>query len=300
MGILRRSRPAEGSAGPAADELAADELVSDGSEPDPDELDAATPEADEVEGPVGPTGRPLHPIGAYFEAAFRRFGINFGGYLLYTAACGLLPLGAALGVSAVAWPESLELFVFFLAFTLGNVLLIALTTALVSGGARDRLRPLIVTCAATGLLGAVLATFHPVIAVVFYPLIVFPPIAAASGDAAGLQAILVGAATAKRWFRRTYACMLGIAIVSVSVWFGFTILLSPLEDELQKRVAFIITALLVWPVSALVFRNLYGDVTGRLVINASPKEDQRRKEIMRRRRAKAKRNRERIKKVTGE
>ena len=56
----------------------------------------------------------------------------------------------------------------------------------------------------------------------------------------------------------------------------------------------------MWPISALVFRNLYGDMTGRLVINAAPNEDANRKVAMKKRREKSKRNRERIKKVTGE
>ncbi len=251
-------------------------------------------------GPLGPTGRPLHPVGAYFEAAFRRFGINFGGYLLYTVVCGLFPVGAALIVSAITAPEWLTLFIFFFGFTLGNVLLIAMTTVLVAGGGRERFGPIAVTCAATTVLGAVLATLHPAVAIVLYPLIVFPPIIVASGDADGLRALAVGAKTAARWFKRTYACLFGVVLVAAAVWFGFTILLSPLQDALQKQVAFAITTLLVWPISALVFRNLYGDVTGRLVINEAPGENDRRKEIIKRRREKAKRNRKRIKQITDE
>ena len=56
----------------------------------------------------------------------------------------------------------------------------------------------------------------------------------------------------------------------------------------------------MWPISALVFRNLYGDVTGRLIINAPPNENAQRKALIKLRREKSKRNRERIKKVTGE
>ncbi|MEI6688333.1 MAG: hypothetical protein WCN97_03120 [Thermoleophilia bacterium] len=273
------------------------------SEPDAEsDLEPGSESGEPVEkqGPVGPTGRPLHPVGAYFEAAFRRFGINILGYTVYTLMCGLLPVGAALIVSASAIPEWLGLFVFFLGFTLGNVLLIALTTALVAGGGRERLRSILTACVATGILGALLATLHPVVAIILYPLIVFPPIVVASGDAEGLRALPVGWKVALTWFKRTYACLLGIFIVTAAVWFGFTIFLSPLQDELQKQIAFAITTYFVWPISALVFRNLYGDVTGRLVINAPPNEDANRKALMKKRREKSKRNRERIKKVTGE
>lgn len=263
-------------------------------------VDGESGESAEEQGPIGPTGRPLHPVGAYFEAAFRRFGINILGYTVYTLICGLLPVGAALIVSAATLPEWLGLFVFFLGFTLGNVLLIALTTSLVAGGGRDRIGSILITCGATAVLGALLATLHPIFAIVLYPLIVFPPIVVASGDAEGLRALPYGWKIALQWVKRTYACLLGIFIVTAAVWFGFTIFLSPLQDDLQKQIAFAVTTYFVWPISALVFRNLYGDVTGRLVINAPPNEDAQRKALMKKRREKSKRNRERIKKVTEE
>ena len=286
MGRFRRSRD--------ADDVDPDDDIDLAVDPHDGEVD------EEMQGPLGPTGRPLHPVGAYFEAAFRRFGINILGYSLYTIMCGLLPIGAALIVSAATLPEWLGLFIFFLGFTLGNVLLIALTTALVSGGGRQRLGSIAAACAATGVLGALMATLHPIVAIVLYPLIVFPPIVVASGDAEGLRALPAGWKVAARWFKRTYACLLGVFIVTAAVWFGFTIFLSPLQDELQKQIAFAITTYFVWPISALVFRNLYGDVTGRLVINAPPNENAQRKALVKLRREKSKRNRERIKKVTGE
>lgn len=291
MGIFRRSGPTPDPDSDPAVEPSADPAAES-------EVEDGEPEAEL--GPFGPTGRPLHPIGAYFEAAFRRYGINILGYSVYTLICGLLPIGAALIVSAAAFPEWVGLFVFFFGFTLGNVLLIALTTSLVSGGGRERLNSILTTCVATGVFGAVLATLHPVVAIVFYPLIVFPPIVVASGDAEGLRALPAGWKIALRWAKRTYACLLGIFVVTAAVWFGFTIFLSPLEDGLQKQLAFAVTTFLVWPISALVFRNLYGDVTGRLIINAPPNEDAQRKALMKKRREKSKRNRVRIKKVTGE
>ncbi len=263
-----------------------------------DEVDDLPLEEDE--GPLGPTGRPLHPIGAYFEAAFRRFGINFGGYLLYTVACGLLPVGVALINSASNAPAQVQLLLFSLAYVLGNVLLIALSTVLVTGATRERLPSVAVATLATGVLGGLIVWQISVFAVVIYPLIVLPPIIAASGDAVGLRALVEGVRLTLKWFRRVYACMFGLVLVVVGVWFGFTVLLSPVQDGLQQQVAFAITTLLIWPIAALVFRNLYGDMTGRLVINAAPKENEYRRDLVKRRRERAKRNRKRIKKATGE
>jgi hypothetical protein len=193
-----------------------------------------------------------------------------------------------------------QLAVFSLAFVLGHVLLVAFATVLVAGSSRERLGSILVACVATGVIGGLIVWQISVFAVILYPLIVLPPIIAASGDADGLHALADGARVAGRWFKRAYACVLGVVIVTAAVWFGFTVLLSPLQDDLQQQVAFAVTTLIVWPISALVFRNLYGDVTGRLVINASPKEDQYRRDLMKRRRARAKRNRRRIRRVTGE
>ena len=75
------------------------------------------------EGPVGPTGRALHPVGAYFEAAFRRFGINFGGYLLYTAICGLPVLGVAVLITHTTLSGEIQGLLLSLAYALGFVFL---------------------------------------------------------------------------------------------------------------------------------------------------------------------------------
>jgi len=250
-------------------------------------------------GPLGPTGRPLHPIGAYFEAAFRRFGVNFLGYLLYTAACGLFPLAAVLVNDSVGGAFEVGLLVFSLAFVLGHVLLLALVTGLVSGIDRDRIPAVLVTCAVTTVLGGLAVwTLRP-LAILIYPLIAFPPIIAASGDAGGLRAVWDGVRTTLRWFRRAYACVLGLVVVAAAIWFGFVVLLSPLADDLQQELTLAITTLLIWPIGALVFRNLYGDVTGRLVINASPREDHYRKELLRHRRDRAKRNSRRLRRIRG-
>ncbi|MBJ7249418.1 MAG: hypothetical protein JHC83_09355, partial [Thermoleophilia bacterium] len=258
------------------------------------------PVVEEEQGPLGPTGRPLHPVGAYFEAAFRRFGVNFGGYLLIAAVSGMPLLGVKLIVSGTAVPGLWAGLMYAAAFALGNFMVLSLATMLVVGSLRGRLGSLLITGVVTVAVGTLLIWQLVFVAVVFYPLLAFPPIIAASGDARGLGSIWQGVRMTVRWFKRTYACVLGLVIVIAAVAVGFGILLTPLGSLLQQQVTFAITTIIVWPVAALVFRNLYGDVTGRLVINESPKENERRKEVIKRRREKAKRNRERIKKVTGD
>ena len=264
------------------------------------DLELEAPVVEEEQGPLGPTGRPLHPVGAYFEAAFRRFGVNFGGYLLIAAVSALPLLGVKLIVSGTAVPGLWAELMYAAAFALGNFMVLSLVTMLVVGSLRGRLGSLLITGVFTVAVGTLLIWQLVFVAVVFYPLLAFPPIIAASGDARGFGSLWQGVRMTVRWFKRTYACVLGLAIVIAAVAVGFGILLTPLGSLLQQQVTFAITTIIVWPVAALVFRNLYGDVTGRLVINDSPKENERRKEVIKRRREKAKRNRERIKKVTGE
>ncbi|MGI9117531.1 MAG: hypothetical protein ACR2JV_07840 [Gaiellales bacterium] len=283
MGILRRSGDA-------------DDVEPDGG-PDAPGGDAAT---DEEQGPLGPTGRPLHPVGAYFEAAFRRFGINFGGYLLYTAICGLPTIGAAIIVTHTTLSGEVQGLVLALAYALGFVFLTALTTTLVSGGGRERLTSILVASLLTGVLAGLIVWQLLFLAIVLLPFAMFPPIIAASGDADGARALGAGAVATFRWFRRSYACVFGLIIVAVSLWIGFTGLFFALQGGLGEQLRLALTTLLMWPVSALVFRNLYGDMTGRLVINAPPNEDAQRKALMKARREKSKRNRARIKRVTGE
>jgi hypothetical protein len=252
------------------------------------------PVAEESDVPVGPTGRPLQPVGAYFEAAFRRFGVNFGGYLLYALAFGLIPLGTALIVAALPVRSQVSYFAFLFAFSLGFLLFTAVVTTLVAGLDRTRISTIAITCLIVAAIAAGLGTLFPPLMVVFFPLLVIPAIVAGAGDAEGWRAVPRGARLALRWFKRSYAVLLGVVLVAGATWFGFTILLTPLDDGIQRQIALALTTLVVWPVTALAYRNLYGDMTGRLVIYEAPGEDERRRELMRRRAEKAKDQRRRL------
>ena len=249
------------------------------------------------EGPVGPTGRALHPVGAYFEAAFRRFGINFGGYLLYTAVCGLPTIVAALIVTHTSIDAQVAGILLALSYTLGLVFLTALTTTLVAGGTRDRLGSIVLATAVTGVIAGLVVWQILFLAIVLLPFALFPPIIAASGDASGLAAVWGGVRATFRWFRRAYACVLGLVLVAVGLWLGFTGLFFAVPGTLGEQLRLALTTLLMWPISALVFRNLYGDMTGRLVIQDAPGENERRRAALKAKRERGKRNRLRIRRV---
>ena len=254
----------------------------------------------EEQGPVGPTGRPLHPVGAYFETAFRRFGINFTGYLVMTVVCALPTLLAVFVFRNTALSGQVAGALLSFAYALGFVSMAAVATTLVAGGTRERLPTLMVTCGVVSVFAGIIVWQFAFLAIVLLPFALFPPIVAASGDAGGLRAVAKGFLLPFKWFRRSYACVFGLILVAVALWIGFTGLFFAVPSALRGDMIIGFTSLFMWPVSALVFRNLYGDMTGRLVINAPPNEDANRKALMKQRREKSKRNRERIKKVTGE
>ena len=231
---------------------------------------------------LGPSGRPLHPVGALFEAAFRRFGQRMSAYLLYTLAC-VAPVALvawAVDVSgeggAVAW------LAFFLAFFGGHLALVGVLAGLVTGELRQRAGSLAAVVAVGSVILAVAGTLLPPLALVPYPFVVFGVIAAAAGDAEGLGALRAGAVLAARHLGRAMLVVLGLVLLGLFVWFGFVIALSPVEETARKVLAFGAVTVIVWPVAALVERNLYGDLTGRLVIREAPGEAARQADLERR------------------
>lgn len=288
MGILSRGR---GAPGPE-DDLDLDPEAG---------LAAAEPADDEEQGPLGPTGRPLHPVGAYFEAAFRRFGVNFGGYLLLTAVCGLPWAVAEFTLDGSGLEPQLQLVIRGSLLAFGLVALTAAATALVAGGIRGRAGGVALACAITAIPASLVVWNLSALALApILPLVLFPPIIAVSGDAGGARAVWAGAVASARWFRRAYACVFGIVIVAVGLWIGFTTVAFVITGPVGDHLRIVLTMLFLWPIAALVFRNLYGDMTGRLVINAAPRENEYRKDLARRKRERAKRNRRRIRRITEE
>ena len=239
---------------------------------------------DEQERPLamGPTGRVLHPVGALFEAAFRRVGQHFGAYLLYTVLAALPAALLAYSLDrggASGWGM---LGAILVVYAIGHLALVGLLAALVTGGLRERMGSIALTVVVGGVVLGAASTLLPPLALLVYPFVVLGPIAAAAGDRTGPAALVHGAAIAGRALGRTALVVAGLLLVSLFLWFGFVIALSPLRDTAQQVGAFAAVTLLVWPVAALVQRNLYGDLTGRLVIREAPGESERQARLKRR------------------
>ena len=219
------------------------------------------------------------PIGALFEAAFRRYGSAFVGYTLWSIAVGVVPAAIAIAFRDADW----VLFAFVAASTFAHLLLCAILTALVAGTARTLLRPAaavaLVGAAVTGLVFSVAGPF----ALALYPVLVFGPIATAAGDVPALRAIPHGVRLAFGDWWRAYGVLLGLGLIAVVLWFAFFLSLAPVGGAGHQVATLALTTLVFSPLAALVERNLYGDATGRKVLPATVSIDQRERGSKRRR-----------------
>ncbi len=211
------------------------------------------------------------PIGALFEAAFRRYGAAVVGYTLWSIGVGVVPAAAAI----ILRDDDNVLFAFVPAATFAHLLLCAILTALVTGTTRARmLGAIVVALVGAALTGAVFYVAGP-FALALYPLLVFGPIAAAAGDASVLRAIYYGARVAIGDWGRAYGVLLGLGLIVVFLWFAFFLSLLPIGGAGHQVATLALTTLVFSPVAALVERNLYGDATGRTVLPATVSLDQR-------------------------
>jgi hypothetical protein len=211
------------------------------------------------------------PIGALFEAAFRRYGAAVVGYTLWSILVGVIPAAVAIGFRDAGG----VLFAFVAASTFSHLFLCAILTALVTGTTRTHLvraaGVALVGAAITGLVFFVAGPF----ALVLYPVLVFGPIAAAAGDVSALRAVPYGARIAVRDWGRAYGVLLGLGLIVVFLWFAFFLSLAPVGGEGHQIATLALTILVFSPLAALVERNLYGDATGRTVLPPTVSLDQR-------------------------
>ena len=211
------------------------------------------------------------PIGALFEAAFRRYGAAVVGYTLWSILVGVVPAAVAIGFR----DSDRVLFGFVAASTFSHLLLCGILTALVTGTVRSKLLP----AAFVSLVGAIItgAAFYVAgpFALALYPVLVFGPIAAAAGDVSALKAIPYGARIAIGDWSRAYGVLIGLGLIAMFLWFAFFLSLLPIGGAGHQVATLALTTLVFSPIAALIERNLYGDTTGRTVLPPTVSVDQR-------------------------
>jgi hypothetical protein len=207
------------------------------------------------------------PIGAIFEAAFRRFGAHFAGYMLWSFGFGMVAVAIAAAARALT-SGRLTFALLFAGVLLSHFLLAGCLTALVTGTLRGEAVSLTIAAFLASVVIFAGALFVGPLIGILYPVLVFPPIAAAAGDASPLAAFPAGARLALRDWGRTYAALCGLGLFVFFIWIGFAVALTPVLSTSGQIAVIVIVVLLCSPIAALVERSLYGDVTGRTVIPA--------------------------------
>jgi hypothetical protein len=215
-----------------------------------------------VSGGLG-AGRPA-PVRDLFATAVHRYGSAWADLAVATTVAVAVATAAVAGVSRDGidlFTASLTYGVAYFAF-LGFVLLRGLPAA----ASRARVVRTYAAAAGTGIVAGLLVVLAGPLAIVPLPLLFFVVPAVAAGDA-GVDAVWRGPMLALRAFSRTWAVWLITLVFSIPVIVSaFLVVFSFASAGTSTVVALALSAPIVWPVSALFVRALYGDLTGRIVV----------------------------------
>jgi hypothetical protein len=225
---------------------------------------------------VPPTATPAPTVGVsdIFATAFRRYG---GGYLTF----GLLAVAMAIPAAAVFIALDASDVGGRTTVAVGSLLgtavyfaFVGIVTASLGGRVRRTLPAVVGTAALAAPPIAVVFVLVGIYAIVVLPFLLpffaLATVVTGAGDATGVAACrraiaLVG----RRGYLRSLGVMAGLELLALLLWLGLRIAFSPIEGRLGDIVGTALWVAIVWPLSALLFRNLYGALTGRLVLRSS-------------------------------
>jgi hypothetical protein len=209
-------------------------------------------------------------ISDLLATAFARYG---GGFVTYGVAAALLCAIPGVAV-AIARAEHARFAVFAAVLALSASLAYMLLAGLIAADAGRRVRRRAVAIVITAPIAAI-----PVGAIVaalgFAALLVLPfltapcalaAVAAGAGDASGFAAARRGCSLAFGSYRRSFGLAATVEVMGVLLWLGLYVAFSPLAPGIRAGTAMIVWGAIYGPISVLIFRALYGALTGRLVV----------------------------------
>lgn len=213
---------------------------------------------------------PVH-VGDIFATAFVRYGGGFLTYGLMALASAILPALAVLVLVATDPGDGVTLATVAVSGSIAYLALIGAVTAVIGERLRSHLGAIVLT-AVTAMppIAVVIAVLGPVALLVLpfvLPFFALAPIAAGAGDASGVAACrtsltLVG----RRGYLRSLGVVAGLELIGALLWVSFSIAFSPLAGDVRSYSIVLVWIAIYWPISALVFRSLYGALTGKLTI----------------------------------
>jgi hypothetical protein len=224
-----------------------------------------------AEGPTSQNGPAPVGVGDIFATAFARYGGGFATFGVMTAAAAAAPavlLGVLLAMSS---PSVGLVAAETLLATVAYLSLVGAVTAVLGERLRRRLWAVIGTSVlASPVIAVCLVLLGPAALLVLPflgPFFVLAPVAAGAGDSAGADACRRAfTLVARRGYLRSLGVMAGLELIGLLLWLGLSTALSPIGGTAHQVIAGALWTFTFWPLSALVFRNLYGSLTGRLVV----------------------------------
>jgi hypothetical protein len=210
-------------------------------------------------------------VGDIFATAFARYGggfATFGAMTLAAAAAPGLLLAVLLAVGSPAF--GLVVAETLLA-TVAYLSLVGAVAAVLGERLQRRVWAIVGTSVLASppiavfilLLGPAALLVLPFLG----PFFVLAPVAAGAGDSAGAEACRQSfTLVARRGYTRSLGVMAGLELIGLLLWLGLSTALSPVGGTAHQVIAAALWTIIFWPLSALVFRNLYGSLTGRLVV----------------------------------
>jgi hypothetical protein len=213
---------------------------------------------------------PVH-VGDIFATAFVRYGGGFITYGLMSLVAAILPALAVAALVATDPGDGVTLATVAVSGTVAYLSLLGAVTAAIGGRLRSKLAAIVLT-AVTAMppIALVIAVLGPIALLVlpfFLPFFALAPIVAGAGDGSGVAACRSALAlVGKRGYVRSLGVVAGLELIGALLWISFSIALSPIVGDARSVAIGFLWVAIYWPISALVFRNLYGALTGRLTI----------------------------------
>jgi hypothetical protein len=210
-------------------------------------------------------------VGDIFATAFVRYGGGFLTYGLMSLAAALVPTVAVLVLLATDPGDGVTLATVAVSGSIAYLSLLGAVTAAIGERLRSHLGAILLTSViAMPPVAVVIAVLGPAALLVLpfvLPFFALAPIVAGAGDGSGVTACraalrLVG----RRGYLRSLGVVAGLELIGALLWVSFSIALSPVAGNARTVAIAFVWVAIFWPISALVLRNLYGALTGRLTI----------------------------------
>ena len=213
---------------------------------------------------------PVH-VGDIFATAFVRYGGGFLTYGLMSLVAALVPTAAVLVLVATDPGDGVTLATVAVSGSLAYLTLLGAVTASIGARLRSHLGAIVSTSVvAMPPIAVVIAVLGPAALLVLpfvLPFFALAPIVAGAGDGSGVTACRRAlSVVGRRGYLRSLGVVAGLELIGALLWVSFSIALSPVAGTARSVAIAFVWVAIFWPISALVLRNLYGALTGRLTI----------------------------------